>query len=52
MAQLVDLRKRGADSASRDGHIAEDEYFFAEQEARLVRNAEQYYRIKSDRLGA
>ena len=44
VAQLVDLRKRAADYVSRDGHVAEDEYFFAEQNARLVRNAEQYYR--------
>jgi erythromycin esterase-like protein len=44
VAQLVDLRKRAAEYASRDGYVAEDEYFFAEQNARLVRNAEQYYR--------
>lgn len=44
VAQLVDLRKRAADYARRDGYVAEDEYFFAEQNARLVRNAEQYYR--------
>ncbi len=30
--------------ASRDGRVAADEYFFAEQNARLVRNAEEYYR--------
>jgi erythromycin esterase-like protein len=28
----------------RDGHMAEDEFFFAEQNARLVKNAEAYYR--------
>jgi erythromycin esterase-like protein len=44
VAQLVDLQKRAGDYARRDGHVAEDEYFFAEQNARLVRNAEQYYR--------
>ena len=44
IAQLMDLRKRAADYASRDGRVAEDEFFFAEQNARLVRNAEQYYR--------
>src|SRR4030095_3985190 len=43
-AQLIALRRRAADYVSRDGHVAEDEYFFAEQNARLVRNAEQYYR--------
>jgi erythromycin esterase-like protein len=42
--QLVEVRRRAADYASRDGRVAEDDYFFAEQNARLVRNAEQYYR--------
>ncbi len=44
IAQLVELRRRAAEYATRDGRIAADEYFFAEQNARLVRNAEQYYR--------
>jgi len=44
VAQLVDLRRRAAEYASRDGRVAADEYFFAEQNARLVRNAEEYYR--------
>jgi erythromycin esterase-like protein len=44
VAQLVELRKRAVEYANRDGYVAEDEYFFAEQNARLVRNAEQYYR--------
>lgn len=44
VAQLLELRRRAADYAGRDGRIAADEYFFAEQNARLVRNAEQYYR--------
>jgi erythromycin esterase-like protein len=42
--QLVELRRRAADYASRDGHVAQDEFFFAEQNARLVKNAEEYYR--------
>jgi erythromycin esterase-like protein len=42
--QLVDLRKRAADYASRDGRVAADDFFFAEQNARLVKNAEEYYR--------
>jgi erythromycin esterase-like protein len=42
--QLVELQRRAADLASRDGRIPEDEFFFAEQNARLVKNAEQYYR--------
>ena len=44
VAQLLDLRRRASEYASRDGRIAADEYFFAEQNARLVRNAEEYYR--------
>jgi erythromycin esterase-like protein len=44
VAQLIDLRRQAAEYASRDGRIAADEYFFAEQNARLVRNAENYYR--------
>jgi erythromycin esterase-like protein len=43
-SQLVELRNQAADYARRDGRIAADEYFFAEQNARLVANAEQYYR--------
>ena len=42
--QLVELRRRAAEYATRDGRIAADDYFFAEQNARLVTNAEQYYR--------
>jgi erythromycin esterase-like protein len=42
--QLLDLRRRAADYASRDGRVAEDEYFYAEQNARLALNAERYYR--------
>jgi len=42
--QLVDLRQHAIDYARRDGLLAEDEYFFAEQNAKLVLDAEQYYR--------
>ncbi|HEV8369517.1 MAG TPA: erythromycin esterase family protein [Pyrinomonadaceae bacterium] len=42
--QLVELRRRAAEYASRDGQVARDEFFFAEQNARLVLNAERYYR--------
>jgi erythromycin esterase-like protein len=38
--QLVELRH----AASRDGWLDEDEQFYAEQNARLVVNAEEYYR--------
>ena len=43
VAQLIELRRRAEGYLRRDGWIAEDEYFFAEQNARLVRNAEEYY---------
>jgi erythromycin esterase-like protein len=42
--QLTDLLRRRAEYTRRDGLSAEDEYFEAEQNARLVRNAEEYYR--------
>lgn len=44
VAQLADLRRRAAEYASRDGRIAADEYFSAEQNARLITDAERYYR--------
>jgi erythromycin esterase-like protein len=48
--QLTELHRRAAELANRDGRVAEDEFFTAEQNARLVKNAEQYYRTmyKSD----
>ena len=42
--QLVELRRRGPDYARRDGRPDEDELFSVEQNARLVKNAEAYYR--------
>jgi erythromycin esterase-like protein len=42
--QLVELQRRAAEYAARDGHVAADDYFVAEQNARVVRNAEMYYR--------
>jgi erythromycin esterase-like protein len=42
--QLIELRRRAAEYATRDGRIAADEYFVAEQNAQVVRNAETYYR--------
>jgi erythromycin esterase-like protein len=42
--QLIELRRQAGDYASRDGRVAQDEFFFAEQNARLVLNAERYYR--------
>jgi erythromycin esterase-like protein len=43
-AQLLELRQRAFDYARRDGRAAEDEFFSAEQNARLAANAEAYYR--------
>ncbi len=43
VAQLIELRRRADAYLRRDGWIAEDDFFFAEQNARLVRNAEEYY---------
>lgn len=44
VSQLVELHNRAAELARRDGRVAADEFFFAEQNARLVKNAERYYR--------
>src|SRR5438067_754278 len=42
--QLVELRRNAGEFLRRDGEVAAEEFFFAEQNARLVKNAEQYYR--------
>jgi erythromycin esterase-like protein len=42
--QLMELQRRTAEYAGRDGQVAEDEFFYAQQNARLVKNAEEYYR--------
>ena len=42
--QLLEMQRRAADYVRRDGRLAEDELFYAEQNARLVKNAEAYYR--------
>ncbi len=44
VGQLVDLQRRATELAQRDGRLAEDELFFAIQNARLAKNAERYYR--------
>jgi len=44
IAQLVEMQRQRAAYASRDGRVARDDFFYAEQNARLVTNAEQYYR--------
>jgi erythromycin esterase-like protein len=42
--QLVETTERAGEHMRRDGGVSADEYFYAEQNARLVRNAEEYYR--------
>jgi erythromycin esterase-like protein/predicted phosphoribosyltransferase len=42
--QLVDLYSHAPEYARRDGLVAEDELFYAEQNALTVKNAEEYYR--------
>ena len=44
ISQLLDLRRSAAVYASGEGQGLADEIFFAEQNARLVSNAERYYR--------
>lgn len=43
ISQLVELQRRTADHAKR-GSMPDDELFYAERNARLVKNAEAYYR--------
>lgn len=42
--QLVELQRHGLQYARRDGLLAEDELFYAQQNAQTVRDAEMYYR--------
>jgi erythromycin esterase-like protein len=42
--QLMELQRRAQELSRRDGRIPEDEVFYTEQNARLIKNAEEYYR--------
>src|SRR5207248_2656096 len=44
ISQVLELQRHAGDYARRDGRLAEDELFHAEQNARVVQNAEAYYR--------
>ncbi len=44
LTQLLELQRQRSEYARRDGRVAADELFYAEQNARLVKNAEAYYR--------
>lgn len=42
--QLLEIHRRATDYTRRDGRVAMDDYFYAWQNARLVMNAERYFR--------
>jgi erythromycin esterase-like protein len=42
--ELIGLRRKEMDYLQRDGQVAADAYFCAEQNAVVIRNAEEYYR--------
>ncbi|HEY9085842.1 MAG TPA: erythromycin esterase family protein [Candidatus Tyrphobacter sp.] len=43
LAQLKEIQLQASRYARLDGQVAEDQYFYAEQNARIVANAERYY---------
>jgi erythromycin esterase-like protein len=45
VSQLLEMNRRAAELAGLDGRVARDDFFAAEQNARLVKNAERYYRM-------
>jgi erythromycin esterase-like protein len=49
IAQLVALQRAAGEYATRDGRLDPDALFYAEQNARVVRNAEAYYRASVTR---
>jgi erythromycin esterase-like protein len=44
LQQLLELQRQSSQYTSADGVAADDEYFYARQNAVLVKNAEEYYR--------
>jgi erythromycin esterase-like protein len=44
VTQLLEIHRRATEFARRDGRVAMDDYFYAWQNARLMMNAERYYR--------
>lgn len=44
VSQWIEMQHRASDLARRNGRVSRDAFFFAEQNARLVKNAEEYYR--------
>ncbi|HEX9988280.1 MAG TPA: erythromycin esterase family protein [Chloroflexia bacterium] len=48
VSQLIELQKRAGEYANQDGQVADDEFFYAKQNALLVKSAEEYYRTMFD----
>lgn len=48
MQTLMELRRSSETYIHLDGGVAEDEYFYAEQNARVAKDAEEYYRTMID----
>ena len=44
MLQVVFLQQRRFDYLKRDGYVADEDFFYAEQNAKLIIDAEKYYR--------
>jgi erythromycin esterase-like protein/predicted phosphoribosyltransferase len=44
LEQLVDLQRHAMEYARRDGFVADEEFFYAQQNARTVKAAAEYYR--------
>lgn len=44
LAQLVEMQKKSGEILKHEGRIDPDDYFYAEQNARVVQHAESYYR--------
>jgi len=44
ISQLLELQRQGTEQTPSDGPSAEEEFFDVEQNARLIKNAEAYYR--------
>lgn len=48
VAALLEIQRKSSQYARLDGRVAEDQFFYAEQNARIVANAERYYRAMID----
>jgi erythromycin esterase-like protein len=48
LSALLEIQRKASQYARLDGRVAEDQYFYAEQNARIVAGAERYYRAMMD----